>query len=1709
MKVLRTLGLALALLTPLVLAAQPGGGQGPIVKIIPAGGSFTTQNVSVSVEWCSARPFAMGTLSLTLNGQDVAPNFNTYTTGIMHNGEWCIYGMRSDGSIWLGGNPEDDYSLSAMIEDIDSYLGGDARWFYYRPPGWVRPTAAVSVEQSEYVIHDRASGSRPITFRVTNDGSRARTYQIAATCADAVVSCPVSPTSVVLDTTAAGRSALVTVTYALAAVPNDTGTVKLRASAVVPIPTGSAVVADSAITEVVVGPADPPAGSPGVVLAGFASTNGLLERDLCLTTKAGSAGAYECGDLRFAHALPAVTTYTKPRFPTLLYNSRHARPLTLVAGDVTIRSTEALPTQVDVTVTVGSRVVTRSWPGSDWSEPGKTRRLVVPVDSLPAGVHAFTIVARRILGGVSDSLGSASGRLVVVDRSASPFGAGWWLAGLERLTVLSATELLWVGGDGSARIYLKRGAGPMHDAPALDRPDSLSWDNVTGTRFLPDGGAVLFDASGRHTATRDRFGRETQIFVAPGTERVDSLRIPKPGGWLTYGFTYGSGVLTSVSAPSATVGGATRNVTITPSGTRIASISDPDGTVVSFSYGSGVEANIVRSRTDRRLFATHYTFDAGGNLAKDSLRLSDGTVIVESWLASESRGLAGTAAGAAQPLDSVYALVDGPRTDVADVTRFWLTRHGAPWKIRNAHGEETKVAYDATWPALAREVTSPSGLVSKAWYNNTRALADSTGVLNLRSMGDSIAITRYQWHASRPLPTRIVRPMRDSTMYDYDGSGNVVWLQPGGDPARRTIVEYYGAGDPAAGLYRSSSVPGRTERDTVKYDAALANVSVIVDRTGARTFLDRDAIGRVRRTRSPLDTLALGDTTVGMWRTDSTHYDLADQVTRQMSFGPATSYTSPQFPAIGTQAVPADTLIVITRYDEEGNVKEVERRAVPDRASVGVAITEYTYDGAGRRIGELTGATGEMHSWFDPAGNVIEKADGTTRATMKYDGLGRLRRRITDPVLYARTGCSFFDPEGVVGSCNFSFPLSTSGNLKIPGDTAVFLYDRGGNAIKADNKYARIRRVFSPGGLLLGDTARIRTLRFETEGSPAPHLDFTSHIYALGTTYDRGGRRVTLAHPDALDPCFSACPTQKYAYHPVTGALDSLIDVRGMVFRFRYNVAGQLDSLIHPGGVRDVVRQYDAEGRILRREVRTGAGGALLADTMRYDPQGRIVRGHGLVPARGGNQVIRNAYSGLGTLVMLEHAITTSNPRLEEYKTDALGNRYWSRRHGVALGNEDNPSVRNSTYDAYGRLLTVADPVIPSEPFEDIARQHYDEAGRQKARGAHVTRYNGGPGTTTWTQEMHYYDGNGRLALFERHKDIIEGTPGEDNDLIERYRYDALGRRVLVHTLRGKMSCQAAGCESTVRRFAWDGDDLLYETRGPAGDSTTTYPVPSYVVEDDRPGGDGQWGAPKAYGTVGYTHAGGIDRPIGLIRMEGYDVLAAFAPHTNWRGLYELATDEAGANVRRSIGWPGKDATAFLGQDQPSLPYEWFGSLITEHADASGFLYRRNRYYDPQTGRFTQPDPIGLAGGLNIYGFADGDPINFADPYGLTPLALCLTPIGAPVCVKGAVATATLVKGGVAVALAGASVVAALKWDDIKAKGRRIIEKGLIIIGVGGGALQGGLQGGVDAARDATMPHKARIEAEQRKREAEKERRRKSKEGERGDGGNPPPDPND
>jgi len=57
----------------------------------------------------------------------------------------------------------------------------------------------------------------------------------------------------------------------------------------------------------------------------------------------------------------------------------------------------------------------------------------------------------------------------------------------------------------------------------------------------------------------------------------------------------------------------------------------------------------------------------------------------------------------------------------------------------------------------------------------------------------------------------------------------------------------------------------------------------------------------------------------------------------------------------------------------------------------------------------------------------------------------------------------------------------------------------------------------------------------------------------------------------------------------------------------------------------------------------------------------------------------------------------------------------------------------------------------------------------------------------------------------------------------------------------------------------------------------------------------------------------------------------------------------------------------------------------------SGKYYNRARMYDPSTGRFMNQDPIGLRGGLNLYRYAENNPLLFTDPSGNCNLAVVVT----------------------------------------------------------------------------------------------------------------------
>ncbi|NDY43553.1 RHS repeat-associated core domain-containing protein [Dissulfurirhabdus thermomarina] len=77
--------------------------------------------------------------------------------------------------------------------------------------------------------------------------------------------------------------------------------------------------------------------------------------------------------------------------------------------------------------------------------------------------------------------------------------------------------------------------------------------------------------------------------------------------------------------------------------------------------------------------------------------------------------------------------------------------------------------------------------------------------------------------------------------------------------------------------------------------------------------------------------------------------------------------------------------------------------------------------------------------------------------------------------------------------------------------------------------------------------------------------------------------------------------------------------------------------------------------------------------------------------------------------------------------------------------------------------------------------------------------------------------------------------------------------------------------------------------------------------------------------------------------------------------------DYAAFGARRRHGGRVRQALVFPGQyldEETGLHYNW------------------RRYYDPSTGRYITPDPIGLSGGVNLFSYVQNNPINFIDPTG-------------------------------------------------------------------------------------------------------------------------------
>ncbi|MFH2046635.1 MAG: RHS repeat-associated core domain-containing protein [Pseudomonadota bacterium] len=103
--------------------------------------------------------------------------------------------------------------------------------------------------------------------------------------------------------------------------------------------------------------------------------------------------------------------------------------------------------------------------------------------------------------------------------------------------------------------------------------------------------------------------------------------------------------------------------------------------------------------------------------------------------------------------------------------------------------------------------------------------------------------------------------------------------------------------------------------------------------------------------------------------------------------------------------------------------------------------------------------------------------------------------------------------------------------------------------------------------------------------------------------------------------------------------------------------------------------------------------------------------------------------------------------------------------------------------------------------------------------------------------------------------------------------------------------------------------------------------------------------------------------------------------HNDTLGTPRKMTDSTGAVVwsadYTAYGKASVDASSTV-TNNLRFPGQYFD-------EETGLCYNLKRYYDPDTGRYIQADPLGFAGGdSDLYTYVLNNPLNLYDPYGLS-----------------------------------------------------------------------------------------------------------------------------
>ncbi|HID3653274.1 TPA: RHS repeat-associated core domain-containing protein [Serratia marcescens] len=656
------------------------------------------------------------------------------------------------------------------------------------------------------------------------------------------------------------------------------------------------------------------------------------------------------------------------------------------------------------------------------------------------------------------------------------------------------------------------------------------------------------------------------------------------------------------------------------------------------------------------------------------------------------------------------------------------------------------------------------------------------------------------------------------------------------------------------------------------------------------------------------------------------------------------------------------------------------------------------------------------HGWhfrYDEAGNLVEEEDP----------LGHIR--LTGWLPQRALPISVKEPNGATQHFYYDERHALIAEIDALGHTQRYLRDGYGQVVQAVDANGGISHfAYDEHGQLLRarDCSGKQTLyKYTAQGWLSEVTDAAGE--RVHYRYDAAGRLTQLQRAEGWQETLS---------WNAQGQLDRYQGADGRLTHYRYDAAGRLLATRNPLDG-EVERHYDARGRLtaLRNEnaesylfhwtacnllqEEIGLGG--VSTRYRYDECRRVVErrfaantsaafshyfnhdGAGqLVSKQTPDGETRYRYSPLGQLLHAAsdrgnawHDEPTTAQSEVSFDYDLLGRV--TREQGAngtlrydydPMGNRTQTTLPDgralrALYYGSGHLLQLAlDDITLSEFERDnlhrelsrtqgrlTSRVHYDRLGRKdrreifndnRQRHNRVLHYQGIDyrydvfGRTVEKRKGHYrwqylYDADHRLCEVVRYSQ----HRSEAQQHVQ-FHYDPLGRRTQKRVWQQSQDLrQPAGkCQTTT--FLWEGFRLLQETRD---------------------------GMPLTYV---YADQGSYEP---LARIDGHTPAQVFYFHTAPNGEPESLTDSDG-----TLRWQSHSSAwgrIKYEENQQDLDYSQNLRLQGQYLDReTGLHYNLFRYYDPDIGRFTQHDPIGLAGGINLYQYAP-NPLGWVDPWGWKP----------------------------------------------------------------------------------------------------------------------------